>query len=387
MRLRLVGLGIATGLCLLVSIPAASAMPPDVRAGMLRVTDLLLNLDTDAAEAECRHLHALSQGEAAGRFCESLVTLTRATDLDDPTPALKQFLTQAEAAVKAATVQERADPGDAEVHLLLALAHGSRAMVNGEQKDYFTALGDLRDANRQFAEALRLDPQLVDAYYGIGLYGYSVAHLPRLLKPLVSLVAPAENPERGLQDLERVAGQGTYLKMLARLVLLDLYVGREGRYADALRLGQELLRRYPGNPDLYFATAYAASKLGHFAEALEIAGQLSRNMAEGQSHFGPELLARYNQLLGKTYMDRGDYGTALTYFQRAIEAPTPVRYHWVTAWAWTRSGMIHDLQGDRKEAVRRYRKALDVSAGGLAGDLARRYLDAPYRGEEEPPTS
>ncbi len=384
MFLRLSTLAMATGLFLAVSAPAAIAMPPDHRAAMIRASDLLLNLDTNGAETECRQILALPQGEAAGRFCEGLVTLTRAADLDDPAPALRKFLAQTEAAIQAGDLQEQADPGDAELRLLLGLIHGSRAMINGDEKNYFAALGDLRDANREFAEALRLAPHLVDAYYGIGLYAYSVSHLPALLRPLVSLVAPPESPGRGLQDVERVAEQGTYLKMMARLDLLELYAGPEAHYAEALRLGRELLQRYPGNPDIYFATAYAASKLGRFSAALEIARRVSRNMAEGLPHFDPELSARYYQLLGKTYMDQGEYATALAYFQRAIEAPTPIRYHWVTAWAWTRSGMIHDLRGDRDEAIRRYRKALAVDGGGLAKEFARRYLEAPYRGEEAP---
>ncbi|MBI4841853.1 MAG: tetratricopeptide repeat protein [candidate division NC10 bacterium] len=181
-----------------------------------------------------------------------------------------------------------------------------------------------------------------------------------------------------------MAEQGTSLKMTARVALLRLYAGPEEKYAEALRLGRDLLQRYPGNPDLYFATAHAASELGRTGEALEIARRLSRNMAEGRPHFTPELSARYNQLMGKIYMDYGEYATALTFFQRAVQAPTPVRYRWVTAWAWTRSGMVHDLQGDREEAVRRYRKALAVEAEGIAKDLARRYLETPYRGHARP---
>jgi tetratricopeptide (TPR) repeat protein len=84
--------------------------------------------------------------------------------------------------------------------------------------------------------------------------------------------------------------------------------------------------------------------------------------------------------MGKVYMDQGEYATALTFFQRAIQTPTPPRYRWITAWAWTRSGMIYDLLGDRPEAVRRYRAALEVETDGLARDLARQYLEVPYRG-------
>jgi len=146
-----------------------------------------------------------------------------------------------------------------------------------------------------------------------------------------------------------------------------------------LPLGQDLLRRYPGNPELYFATAHAASELGRFEDALDVARRVGQQVMYDRPRFA-ELSARYNQLMGKIYMDRGDYATALLFFQRALQAPTPARYRWITAWAWTRSGMIYDVQGDRQEAVRRYQAALNVATDGLAKDLARQYLEAPYRG-------
>jgi predicted TPR repeat methyltransferase len=80
-------------------------------------------------------------------------------------------------------------------------------------------------------------------------------------------------------------------------------------------------------------------------------------------------------------MDHGEREMALVFFDRAIQSPTTPRYRWVTAWAWVRSGMVHDARGDRQEAVRRYRQALASQAEGLAAQAAHRYLDAPYRGD------
>ena len=377
---RLFGLSALASLLLVASPSSAFHAAPEVRAGMLRATDLLLNRDVEAAETECRSLLMRSEGEAAGKFCLGLVTLTRAEDKDDPTPDLDRFLAQAADTVAAAEALERSRPADAEVKLLLGLAHGNKALVDGGRKNYLAAFTSLREAHRLFEEALKLDPKLADAYYGIGLYNYALGRLPVLLKPLVSIVLPPGDASHGLQDLERVAEQGTYLKMTARVALLHLYASREEQYAEALRLGRDLLSRYPGNADLYFATAHAASELGRGADALEIARRVARNMAEGRPHFGPEIAGRYTQLMGKIYMDQGEHATALTFFQRALETPTPRRYLWVTAWAWTRSGMIYDLQGDREEAVRRYRKALAVPTEALAQDVARRYLETPYRG-------
>jgi len=382
---RLLGLPVLASLVLVASPSPAFHAAPEVQAGMLRATDLLLNRDVEAAETECKRLLTRSEGEAAGRFCLGLVTLTRAEDKDDPTPDLDRFLGQAAEMVAAAEVLERSQPADAEVKLLLGLAHGNKALVDGGRKNYLAAFTSLREAHRRFEEALKLDPNLVDAYYGIGLYNYALGRLPVLLKPLVSIVLPSGDASHGLQDLERVAEQGTYLKMTARVALLHLYASREAKYAEALRLGRDLLSRYPGNADLYFATAHAASELGRGADALEIARRVARNMAGGRPRFGPELAGRYAQLMGKIYMDQGEHAMALTFFQRAIETPTPPRYLWVTAWAWTRSGMIYDLQGDREEAVRRYRKALAVPTEALAQDVARRYLETPYRGR--PPSA
>jgi tetratricopeptide (TPR) repeat protein len=361
-------------------LPAAAFHDaPAVRAGMLRASDLLLNLDTDAAATECRRLLSTPEGEALGRFCLSLVTLTRAEDQDDPTADLDRFLTEAAEALTAAEAQERAAPSDAQVKLLLGLIHGSKAIVNGGRKNYLAALHGVRAAHRCFQEALQFDPNLVDASYGLGLYHVAMGRLPAIVKPFAAVVLPAGDSELGLKELERVAEQGAYLKASARVALLQLYAGSEQKYADALRLGQNLLRRYPGNPDLYFATAHAASELGRFEDALEIGRQVGRQVQDGRPRFA-ELAARYNQLMGKIYMDRGDYATALVFFQRALQAPTAPRFRWITAWAWTRSGMIYDLQGDRQEAVRRYQAALAVETDGLAKDLARQYLEVPYRG-------
>jgi len=352
-----------------------------VRAGMLRASDQILNMDLDPAEETCRDLLTVPQGEAAGHFCLGLVALARAEDKDDPAPEMNRFLEQATAALAAGESLERLAPSDAEVKLLLGLIHGSKALVDGERRNYLSALQDVREAHRLFQEALQLDASLVDASYGLGLYNLAMGQLPGILRPLATIVLPHGDSELGLKMLEQVAERGAFLKMTARVVLLQLYAGQDRKYTEALRLGQDLLRRYPGNPDLYFATAYAASESGRFEDALEIGRRVGQQIAEGRPRFA-QLGTRYEQLMGKVYMDHGDYATALTFFQRALQEPTPARYRWITAWAWTRSGMIYDLQGDRQEAVRRYRAALDVETDGPAKDLARQYLEVPYRGRQ-----
>jgi tetratricopeptide (TPR) repeat protein len=355
---------------------------PAVREGMLRATDLLLDLDFEAAEVACRQLLALPQGEAPGRFCLGLAAAGRAEQQDQPGPHVDRFRQLLEETVRAAEQLAATQPSDAEVRLLLGLAHGSRAVVEGERHHYLEAVRALREAHRQFEEALRLDPRLADAYYGLGLYKYSAAHLPVLVRPLVAAVLPRGDAGQGLRELQHVAEHGVYLKMPARMALFRIYAGERRRYGEALDLGRALLRRYAGNPELYFATASMASELGQFREAMEIGRLVAAQIVARHPRFA-ELEPRYQQLMGKLHMDQGEYVAALAFFDRAIRAPTSERYRWVTAWAWVRSGMIHDALGDRAEAVRRYREGLSIQPDGLPSTVARRHLDAPYRGRSQ----
>jgi tetratricopeptide (TPR) repeat protein len=357
---------------------------PVIREALVRAGDQLLNQDLAGADATCRILLAHPSGTAAGRFCLGLIIATRAESADDPAPDQRRFLDEAAAAQEAAEAMERATPQDPEIKLLLGSILGGKAMVHSGRGNYLAALGELKDAHRYFEDARRLDPDLVDAGYGLGLYQIALGDLPALLKPLTSLVLPRGDPGQGLKMLEEVAERGTLFKMAARVALLYIYIAPSvRRYADALRLGEDLIRRYPGNPDLYFATALAASESGRFDHALDIGRRVNERIAEGQRGFTLDLLPRYEHLMGKLYMDQGEDAMALGFFQQAIQAPTRPRLRWITALAWARSGMIYDRRGEREEAVRRYRAALGVESGSVGQDLARRYLETPYRGRPE----
>jgi tetratricopeptide (TPR) repeat protein len=193
---------------LLVSPTAAFHDEAPVRAGMLRASDQILNLDLDPAEATCRELLTLPSGKAAGHFCLGLVALAKAEDRDDPAPELDRFMEHATAALAAGESLERTAPSDAEVKLLLGLIHGSRALVEGERRNYLSALQDVREAHRRFEEALQLDAGLVDASYGLGVYNLAMGRLPGILRPLATIVLPNGDTEQGLEMLEQVADDG-----------------------------------------------------------------------------------------------------------------------------------------------------------------------------------
>jgi len=366
-------------LALLATAAPAAAAPAEVGAGLARAIDHLLNVEPDRAAAEARAIQRTPGGEAAGAFVAAFVPLARVADKEDVAAEVDQFLAALAPIVERVRALEADHPRDAETKLLAGMVWGAKAMADGVRRNILAAYQASKESHRAFSEAVALQPDLHDAYYGLGLYDLSFAQLPRALRAAASVLLPSGDLPRGLQRLRAAAERGTYTRSLAQVVLFRHLVGVEQRYAEAGVLGQALVDRYPNNPDLYFPLALCYSETGRPEEALRLARRVGARIEAGVSPFTREMLPRYYQLMGKVYMDMGEHAAALRFFQRAVDNGNKT-YAWVTAWAYTRSGMIHDLHGDRQEAVRLYRRALDVETEGLAKETAQEYLAIPYTG-------
>lgn len=356
---------------------------PRIPAAVLRGNDHLLNQDLPQAEEAFRSIEAIPGGALVSKFFRPFVVMARAMereDADDYAADLDLFIRQIGDVIQEVDRAVEADPRDPDLHLLYGLATGFRAMAEATRKHYLGAVADVYRAHRSLTESLRLDPGKADAYYVLGLIDYGLARLPALLRTLSRLVLPAGDRQRGLEEIRVAAERGTYTRMWARMALGQLYTYQEADYARGLPYIEELHARYPGNPELYFLLAFVHSESGRFEQALEVARRIKDHIDGEGNHFTRAMLPRYLQLMGKIYMDHRDYATALAFFRQTI-AKANRRYNWTTAWAWTRTGMIHDLLGERAEATRSYQMALRVEAeGGVAKTLARRFLNEPYTG-------
>ncbi|MBI2883357.1 MAG: tetratricopeptide repeat protein [Candidatus Methylomirabilis oxyfera] len=372
-------------------------MPPDLsradlwadakaRELVVAGTDHLLNLDYDLAERTFARLDDVDRSGLLAPLYQAFVLLARLQEREPTRQEMDTFLAAMRPLLAKAETRLRQTPEEPDLLLFLGMAWGSKAMIDSALGNYFSAYEAIKRTKSYLDACLVPQPVRYDAYYGLGLYDYTLSRIAWFYRPLVHLALPPGNHERGLRELTIASEQGVATRMLAKLALLQIYTGIEKEFGKALPLAEELLRRFPGNPELYFQTALVYSELRRFPEALEIGRRIRANLNLGRYHFTREMLPRYLQLIGKIYMDRGDYSTALSFFRQAVEQPTD-RYAWVTAWAWTRTGMIHDLTGKRTEAERSYRMALAIKTNSIAKDVARQYLNEPYRKEAAPRTS
>lgn len=344
-------------------------------------TDHLLNLDYDLAEQTFARLDDVDRTGLLAPFYQAFVALARLQDRDPTHDEMDAFLAAMRALIAKAETHLKQAPDEPDILLFLGMTWGSKAMIDSAMGNYFSAYQAIKRTKSYLDACLLREPHRYDADYGLGLYDYTLSRIAWFYRPLVHLALPPGDRARGLRELTMASERGATTRMLAKLALLQSYTGIEKEYEKALPLAEELLRRFSGNPDLYFQAAFVYSELGRFPEALEVGRRIRANLDSDRNHFTDEMRPRYLQLMGKIYMDRGDYPTALDFFRQAIEQPTAPRYAWVTAWAWTRTGMIYDLSGKRTAAEQSYRMALAVRTNSIARDPATRYLKEPYRKE------
>ncbi|MBI5167132.1 MAG: tetratricopeptide repeat protein [candidate division NC10 bacterium] len=336
-------------------------------------------MDFDKAEAEFQKIIEVEKDGPLAPFFLSLVSLNRAGEEEEEPKKeeLNRFLEQVGASIERAERALEKNPKDGDLSLLLGMAYGTRAIVEGSLKHYLSAYQGIKKAYRFLKSALEIDHSKHDAYYGLGIYDYSMGRLPQAYRFLASLILPEGGRDKGLQELSLAAEKGIYTRSSAKTTLMQTYVNQENNHEKALPYAEELKKRYPGNPEFYFYLGNIYSELGRFSEALAVAEEAGRAIETGRSHFKREMLPRHQHLLGKVYMDHGDLDKALELFKNVI-ASNSRRYAWVKAWAFVRMGMIYDLKGEREEAVLMYERALKVETRGIAKDYARKYLEEPY---------
>ncbi len=343
-------------------------------------TDHLLNLDYDLAEQAFAHLDDVDKTGLLGPFYQAFVLLMHLQDRESTHQEMDAFLATMRALIAKAEARLTQAPEESDLRLFLGMAWGSKAMVDWVRGNYFSAYQAIKRTKLYLDACLVHQPIRYDAYYGLGLYDFMLSRISWFYRPLVYVTLPPGDRARGLRELVLASDRGTATRMLAKFALLQTYTSSDKEFEKALPLADELLRRFPGNPELYFQTALVYSELGRFPEALDVGHRIRTNIELGQHHFTEQMRSRYFQLMGKIAMDMGDHPAALRFFRQAIEQPV-ARYAWVTAWAWTRTGMIHDLQGERAEAKRSYRMALAINVNSIAMDAATQYLREPYRKE------
>jgi hypothetical protein len=142
----------------------------------------------------------------------------------------------------------RSNPRDARGLLVLTLTDGMEsdylALI---EKRHLASLSLVRQAEREGARLLAVDPSAQDAYVALGASNYIIGCLPRYKRVLLWFGGIHGDRARGIAEMQRAAEHGHYLQPFAK-ILLALAFEREHQPDRARVLLAELAGEFPANP-------------------------------------------------------------------------------------------------------------------------------------------
>lgn len=119
-----------------------------------------------------------------------------------------------------------------------------------------------------FLKALALDPTLIDADMGLGLYNYYVDTLSGIARVLRFFMGiPGGSKEEGIRQLHKAINEGQLSPPLARFYLALCLHNYDQKYQQALEVIGPLVEKYPENPIFHLMRGDLYAKLNRKDQA------------------------------------------------------------------------------------------------------------------------
>lgn len=337
------------------SVYAAALTAPEPLA---KAYELILDARFDEARRQLKQ----ACGPAPSTACEVIAAVSDYWQLlldPERTSRDAALLAKINASIASGEAWVAREPKRGEAWFYLGGAYGTRVMLRGLRAQYLSAARDGKRIHDSLQMAVKLDPTLQDAFFGLGIYHYYVAIAPRAVRVLRALLLlPGGNRAGGLREMEQTRSRGMLLRGEADYQLHLIYLWYENQPATSLRLVEGLRARYPHNPVFPLRLAVVQSEyLNNHRAALETYRALFDAARAGR--VAAPAISEVNARLGMA--GQMDY---LCESDRAIEqlrtviAQRPSAPYGALARAHYQLGVVHDRIGRRSEAVNAYESAL-----------------------------
>jgi tetratricopeptide (TPR) repeat protein len=278
-----------------------------------------------------------------------------------PPDEAQRFQRHSARALDLAEAAVRARPRDPDALFRLGSIVGVQASygatVEGKILSSFRAASRAYDAHEK---VLEVDPSRKDAGLIVGTYRYIVSALSMPVRLMAYVVGFGGDKERGLRMIEEAAAYPGFTQTDAKFALLLLY-NRERRFDDATRVVRELQKQYPRNRQLWYEAGATELRANRYREAEVVLdeGIRLRDSDRRERMFGEDALWHYKRGVararqGKAALAREDLQIPLTREAR----------DWVRGRSHAELGQLAFRAGDREQARREYRLAIELATRG-----------------------
>jgi len=276
--------------------------------------------------------------------------------------AMERSLVAAEARIEAG------DP-TGEGHLVKGATLGLLGRWHIKNRHWWKSYQIGKDAKEQLQLAIEINPDLYDAYSGIGIYDYFVAKLPGIVRWL-AFSGQTADPADGMRLIELSLARGSYTNVGTRAALTLIFLRNELEPARALETVDGLIAEHPESPFFGSLKLIALFDLGRPTELMAEAERQADLLAAGRYPLSREAQVAFAK--GLAYFRAGEWDDAQRAYELAVQRGNPTDPF--TTWAKLHLGNIADVRGDRRGARLVYREVKQSLNRWGTKRLAERYL-------------
>lgn len=303
---------------------------------------------------------------------------------DESDPKLeKEYSDLTDKAVDVGQAWVKKHPGDANAYLALGGIYGLRARLAVLQHRWLKAYFDGKKGINYTRKAAKIDPELYDAYLGLGMYEYYAGTLPGAVKLIAKLVMGGD-AEKGLELLNICREKGYFNALGAKLLLVEIYTQPGSKYANsrlAVKWSKELRAQFPVHAQMHFVEIVSLYEDRQYEESLKDCFAYLKAVNDGVPVYRRRFLPRVLSAIGSNYLALKKYDEAAKYFAQAAAtikddpASHPARW---AVWAIVREGNVLDLKGARDKALAAYREAKAYKDEWGFGEYIDAYMKRPF---------
>jgi hypothetical protein len=276
--------GILPAVFVLLALCIASApaeanklnVPPEVKQGLDQIfdgnPDAAIELAKIVQQKQPEHpVGYLLEAEARWWkiYCEALEVKYGMVDAwkRSRRPGDDDYLALADRGISLAQAQLK-NSDSAETHLYAGMGLALKAKLFGLREERRATARAGVDAREQFLRATELDPELADAYTGLGLYNYYADALSGIAKVLRFFMGiPGGSKKEGIKQLEIGMSRGELIAPEARFYYARNLRTYDQKYEEALVIAAPLAERYPHNPIFLLMVGNLNAELGRKEKA------------------------------------------------------------------------------------------------------------------------
>jgi tetratricopeptide (TPR) repeat protein len=284
---------------------------------------------------------------------------------------LDTFNTFSDKALDLATDKSNEKPS-AELNYLIGSIYYDKSIAEARSGSYLQALWTSNQMKQYLDDAIKENPDLFDAYLGLGLYNFALSQIPSSLSWAAKLVGINADKDAGLELVKKTVQRGKFSKIDAEYYLSQIYSRVIVNDPAAREILNSLLRRYPKNLLFGFSLGWVDYEMNDLDAAEK---QLKRVITAKDTLF-PFVVSNSEYLLGNIFFARNLCDSAITYYNAFLEDAVNNDYKGITN---LKIGMCYELHGNRKEAISYYEKASsgnsDIDEDLYAERKSEEYLD------------